>query len=250
MSGFDPTAYGRDIADIYDQLYPENVDAKAAAAVLGSAAAGAPVLELGIGTGRMAFPLRDAGLDVHGIEISPEMIHQLSERDPAGTITVHEADMTDFDLGQEFGAIVCFSDGLYVIPTQEDQIRCLDCCVRHLKPGGLLFLETTWPGVVHKTVSGLPAGVNHRADDSLMITTPYHKPVSQVSLYVHSVIGDGRVRMIKELFRSIWPSELDLMARLAGMTLKDRWQDWDGVALTEAPTRIISVYERTVDAKR
>jgi len=114
----------------------------------------------------------------------------------------------------------------------------------------LLFLETTWPGEVQKSVSGIPVGVNHRADNSLMITTPYHKPVSQVSLYMHSLVGDGRVRAIKELFRSIGPSELDLMARLAGMTLKDRWQDWNGTALTESPTRIISVYERTEDAKR
>ena len=246
MSGFDPAAYGRDIADIYSQLYPVNADVATAAALLKSASAGAPVLELAIGTGRMAFPLRDAGLDVHGIDISPEMIKHLSERDPAGTITVHEADMSGFDLGCDFGAIVCFSDGIFAIPTQDGQIRCLESCARHLKPGGLLFLETSWPGMMGKDVNGLPAGVNHGVDNSLMITTAYHKRVSQISLYVHSVIGDGRVRHINEVFRSIWPSELDLMARLAGMTLKDRWQDWEGAALTESPTRIISVYERTV----
>lgn len=245
MTSFDPTAYGRDIADIYDELYPGGgADAAAAAGALLDAAAGAPVLELGIGTGRMAFPLRDAGLDVHGVEISPEMVAQLRARDPEGTLTIHEADMTTFDLGTTYGAVVCFSDGLYALPTQDLQVRCLARGAAHLAPGARLFLDTTWPGKVQQSPSGVPAAINHRSEDSVMITTVYHKPVSQVSLYVHSLIGGGQVRTIRELFRAVWPSELDLMARLAGLALVARWQDWSGTPVTEDPGRIISVYER------
>jgi hypothetical protein len=151
--------------------------------------------------------------------------------------------MTTFDLGLRFGAIVSFSDGLYALPTQDQQAQCLVRAARHLSPGASLFIETTWPGLVQKSANGVPAAVKHLSAESLMITTAYHKPVSQVSLYVHSLIEDGHVRTIKELFRAVWPSELDLMARLAGLVRVARWRDWAGNELTEEPTNIISVYQ-------
>lgn len=245
MTSFDPTAYGRDIADLYDDLYPSGgPDIAAAVATIAAASPRDPVLELGIGTGRMAFPLRDAGLDVHGVEISPEMVAQLTGRDPEGTLTVHLADMTTFDLGTTYGAVVCFADGLYALPTQDLQAQCLVRSAAHLGPGARLFLETTWPGVVQKQPTGVPAGVKHLGADSLWLTTAYHKPLSQVSLYVHSLIGGGQVRTVRELFRAVWPSELDLMARLAGLRLVERWQDWTGTPVGEDPVRVISVYQR------
>lgn len=243
MTSFDPMAYGRDIADIYDVLYPGGgPDAAAAAAATARLAAGRPVLELGIGTGRMAFPLRDAGLDVHGLEISPEMIDRLREADPDGTITPHLGDMTDFDLGRTFGVVALFSDGLYALPTQDQQVAAITQAARHLDDDGRLLVETTWPGLVHKHASGTPAAVRPLPDEGLIITTPYHKPLAQASLYVHSVLGPGSIRTVREFFRAVWPGELDLMARLAGLRLDARWSDWSAAPVPEEPGRIISIY--------
>lgn len=240
MTAFDPAEYGREIADLYDQLYPASAEIDQVADTLGRLSADGSVLELGVGTGRMAFGLADHGLDVHGVEISAEMIQQLREQDQEGRITVHEGDMRSFDLGRTFGVVALLSDGLYALPTQDDQVACISAAAAHLGEDGHLVVETTWPGLVQKHESGTPAAVNPFADNSVMITTPYHKPLQQVSLYLHLVIG-GQQRTVRELFRAVWPSELDLMARLAGLELQARWSDWAGSPVGE-PARIISVY--------
>lgn len=247
MTAFDPSEYGREIADLYDQLYPASVEIAQVAQALQQLSPDGTLLELGVGTGRMALGLAESGLDVHGLEISPEMIERLRAQDPEAAVTVHEGDMRTFDLGRTYGVVALFSDGLYALPTQEDQIACIGSAAKHLGPEGRLVVETTWPGLVQRHESGAPAAINPYADGSVMITTPYHKPLQQVSLYLHLVVG-AQQRTVKELFRAVWPSELDLMARLADLELDARWADWAGAPVQD-PARIISVYRAAAEPR-
>ncbi|WP_068028501.1 class I SAM-dependent methyltransferase [Nocardia mexicana] len=241
-SGFDAASYGRGIADLYDMLYPPTPDCDRVASALAATHPGGTVLELGIGTGRMGLALARQGLKVHGLEISEDMIRQLLKNQESADIVVHQGDMSSFDLGIEFDAITCFSDGLFALPSQAQQTAAMRCSAAHLNPDGRLYIETTWPGVIPHRENGEPIGARNSDDSHFMVTTSYRRHLSQECVYAHSIIGPQGIRVVNEFFRFAWPSELDLMALNSGLKLIHRWSDWGGGPVPPEPGRLVSVF--------
>ena len=145
--GYDPSRYGDSHADVYDRIYANAFRTDLACRRLAELAEhrGGPVLDLGIGTGRLAVPLRQAGIDVHGIDASAAMIARLRATPDTADILVWHADMANFVLEDRYGVIVCAVSTLFMLPDRDTQIRCLQCAARHLRPEGVLVVEAFVP---------------------------------------------------------------------------------------------------------
>lgn len=244
--GYDPSAYGRDIADEYDALYESIPDTDEAVARLAELAGDGPVLELGIGTGRLALPLAARGLEVHGVEASEEMVAQLTAKPGGDEIPVEVASFDDYELRQRFSLVVLALHTIYGLPTQERQVRCFTTAARHLLPGGAFVIEASL-----LDVGAFRAGqaVRPRFSGEGRVELQIHRydAVSQRLEWTNVHLSDGGVRLNSGVNLYASPHEFDLMARIAGMELSDRWGDWRRGPFTEASTRHVSVYERPAD---
>lgn len=143
MSGFDPTAYGGTMAQDYDDLYEaELVDTDEAVSRLALLAAGGPVLEFGIGTGRLALPLAASGLKVHGVEASVEMVEQLRRKPGGDAVAVTVGDFARVEAGGgDFALVVVAFNTIFALPDQQAQVDCFANAARHLRPGGVFVVE-------------------------------------------------------------------------------------------------------------
>lgn len=240
---FDATEYGRKFAEQYDSLYPPGADVAAAVEALAALAPGGTILELGVGTGRLALALARRDVSVTGLDVSAEMLARLDEKSE-GTVTAVEADMTDFDLGTTFDVVVMFADALYALPNQNLQKAAVRRAVAHLKDDGVLVIDTTWPASIPEVPQGSPVSINSVSDTRLMVTASFTRKTEQMMLYAHTIIGPEGLEKINEPFRYVWPPELDLMAELAGAELLGRFSGWADEPLGESPTRVISRYRK------
>jgi SAM-dependent methyltransferase len=209
-------------------------------------ARGGAVLELGIGTGRLGLPLSRRGVAVHGIELSPDMIRQL-RREPGGD----EVDVTlgDFASTQVEGGRAAFSLAYLVrntimnLTTQDEQVACFANVAWHLRAGGRFVIEVMVP-----ELRRLPPGETVRmfSVDPAHLGFEEYDVVTQGSVSHHYWDhGDGgAVETFAAPFRYVWPAELDLMARLAGMSLCERWNAWDRSPFTSESRSHISVWEK------
>lgn len=146
MTDFDATRYGSSgIADEYDTLYAEEWDTDSAVAFLAQAAAGGRLLELGIGTGRLALPLARLGVDVHGVDGSEDMVAQLRAKPGGDTIPVTIGDFTVADAGRDFAVVVLAVNTIFALPDQAAQIACFANAARHLAPDGAFVVEAWIP---------------------------------------------------------------------------------------------------------
>lgn len=210
-------------------------------ALLRELAAGGSALELGAGDGRVALPLAAAGVDVHAVEISPEMIDLLRAR-PGGTdLRVSRQDITDFDFGERYSLVYSVFATLFALPTQEAQIRCLASAARHLERGGRIVIETIVP-LPGRFRSGQLVDARHVGDE-VMIVAALNSLVEQVVTAQFIVLGPSGIRMYPIRLRWAWPAELDLMARLAGLRLVERWAGWGRERFTDASETHVSIYE-------
>ncbi len=238
-------AYGDGIADVFDAWYGvESSDE--CLTTLRKLAGDGPVLELGVGTGRVAVPLAASGLQVTGIDASPEMIEQLRAKPGSERITVVQGDLADADVGDEearFSLITCVDNTLFLLESQEEQVRCFRNVARRLTPGGLFVIEVPARvprmdedehGVFVESVSADRVGlwiVDHNRAEQRMF-------MQQVSF------ENGSVRLLPVPVRYAWPAELDLMAQMAGLRLRERWSDWDRTPFSSTSVVNISVYEK------
>ena len=210
---------------------------------LAGLARGKPALELGVGTGRLALPLSARGVAVHGIELSPDMVEQL--RLQAGGEAV-EVTIGDFATTRVEGRRASFSLAYLVrntimnITTQDAQVACFRNVAWHLEVGGRFVIEVMVP-----ELRRLPPGTSVRP----FVNEPSHlgfeeyDVATQRSVSHHIVERDGHMEMWSPRFRYVWPAELDLMARLAGMELRERWSDWERSAFTGDSRSHVSVWE-------
>lgn len=242
MDEFDPGLYGAGIADDYDDLYAD-LDTSAAVDCLAGLAGAGPVLEFGIGTGRLALPLVERGIEVHGVEASAEMVARLRAKPSGEEVPVAVGDFCEVDAGSDFALVVLAFNTIFALPDQQAQVRCFRSGARHLRPGGRFVIEA-W-------VPDLGAFRNNRAvrprilrPDAVSIEVAELDPVRQVMKTTQTVMRSGSVRLYPANHRYAWPSELDLMAQLAGMRLAERWEDWTGAPFTANSRGHISVYER------
>ncbi len=241
MEHYDATTYGDAIAHIYDDWY-ESYD-PAAIDALAELARGGPALELGIGTGRIALPLQNKGVMVHGIEASEKMAARLQAKPGGYRIPITLGDFGAVPVTGKFPLIYVVFNTLFALLTQEEQIQCFQNVARHLTPDGVFVTETFMPDMKrfqHDQNISLAA----MDDGYLRIDVSKHDPVQQLIYSQHVAWTESGARFYPVRLRYIWPSELDLMARLAGLKLTQRWSDWNKSPFTRDSAKLISLFSR------
>ena len=239
MATFDPRLYGARWADNYDEWHKGLMDDEGAVAALAGMAAGEPVLEFGVGTGRLAVPLAERGVDVTGVDLSPEMLAKLTEKSAA--VTVVEADMTTVSLEREFAVAFIAFNSIFVLETQEEQVELFRNAARHLRPGGRFVLETV---VVKPTADQGKLSVVKVEADRVTISGGTTDPVTGNYTGMWMVVGTDGTRFYPLGGRTVTHFEMDLMAQLAGLEREDRWGDWKGAEFGPKSELHISVYRK------
>ena len=244
VNTYDPTIYGERLAATYDDLPWTSVDTDGAVTLLADLAGEGPVLELGVGTGRLALPLAARGLQVHGIEASEAMVAQLRAKPDGDQIGVTIGDFTAVELPTRFELVFLAFNTLYALPTQEQQIRCIQNASQHLTPNGRFLVEAFVPDPA-RWRDGQLFKVTSVDEEGCLLEVGRHNPVTQhlTTARVH-LTGSAGVSFHPANHRYVWPSELDVMARLAGLRLGERWGGWKREPFTSACTKHISAYQR------
>lgn len=245
MDGYDASTYGDRIADIYDDRYTLETferDPGSTIALLASLAGSGPALELGIGTGRIAIPLKAAGVEVHGIDASEAMVAKLRVKPAGADIPVTVADFRDFTLESRFRLVYIPFNTLWGLLTQEDQIGCFRAVARHLTDDGAFLVEAFVPDL-GRFDRGQRVQASSVELDEVTLETSRHDAAAQRVDAMQIVIREDGIRMLPVRIRYVWPSELDLMAQLAGLRLRERWADWDRSPFVVDSPKHISVYE-------
>lgn len=243
MKEYGPTTYGELNATRYDAMYEQAMakETRDSVETLAELAGRGKVLELAIGTGRVALPLAARGLDVHGIEASKEMVEQLRKKPGGRAIPVAIGDMADVHLDDSFDLIYLVFNTIFNLTTQEAQVRCFQNAARHLNPGGVFVVETVVPDLAGY-VDGQRMKGSWVKMSSARFEIAIHDPVMQTVAFQRIVIDEGGTRITPHFMRYAWPSELDLMAQLAGLTRRDRWSWWDRSPFTAGSKSHVSVY--------
>ena len=243
MKGFDATTYGDRIADIYDELYEGMLDTDSTVELLAELAGKGPVLELAVGTGRVAIPLAERGIEVHGIDSSESMVERLRAKEGGDRISVTMADFAEVGVDGRFSLIFVVFNTLFALTSQEEQVRCFRNVAEHLEDDGSFVVEVFVPDVA-RFDHGQRVSADRVEVDRVVLEASLHDPVGQRVVSQHVVIGETGNRLVPVHIRYAWPSELDLMARLAGLRLKDRWGGWRRESFPAESTRHVSVYEK------
>jgi SAM-dependent methyltransferase len=199
-------------------------------------------LELGIGTGRIALPLSQRGVRVHGIDLSPAMVERLRAKPGADDVGVTIGDFATTKVAGTFRLAYLVYNTITNLTTQDEQVRCFHNVAAHLEPGGCFAIEVFVP-----SLQRLPPGETVRAFHLSPTRLGFDEyDIARQILYSHHywVVGD-RLEIFSAPYRYVWPSELDLMARLAGMALRERWSDWNREPFTSDSTTHVSVWEKT-----
>jgi Methyltransferase domain len=200
-------------------------------------AQGGAALEFAIGTGRVALPLAARGVAVQGIELSPAMAEQLARKPGGDAIPVTIGDMTSTRVEGEFSLVYLLWNALMNVTTQAEQVAVFENAATHLTSGGRFVLEIMVPTFRQPHIFSMEA--DHAGIDTL------DDPVGQLSSSHHWMNIGGRFVYGAGQFRFVWHSELDLMARVAGMRLVERWGSWSRDPFTAAPaSNNISVFEK------
>jgi SAM-dependent methyltransferase len=238
---YGPSTYGDEIAEVYDTLFPET-DPQAIATLADLAGEG-PVLELGIGTGRFALPLAQCGLSVSGIDASAAMVEKLRSKPGGAAIPVTMGDFSDVTLDERYALVFVAFNTIFALVTAEAQGRCFRNVATMLRPGGAFLLEAFVPDLT-RFDRGQRLAVTHIKPDAVWIEAARHDGSSQV-VDSHAVrLSNAGVRLFPIRVRYAWPSELDLLAKLAGLRLRERWADWSRRPFSSSSAAHISVYER------
>ena len=236
--------FGEDVAARYDEsstdMFDPAVVDPAVDFLAGLAGQGA-ALELGIGTGRIALPLARRGVRVDGIDLSEAMVARLRAKPGADRIGVTIGDFAATTVEGRFSLAYLVFNTIGNLTSQDEQVACFQNAAAHLEPGGCFVIEVGVP-----QLQRLPPGETVRA----FALTPTHlgfdeyDTVNQGLISHHYRVEDGRLEASSLPLRYVWPSELDLMARLAGMRLRERWSGWRREPFTSASTRHVSVWEK------
>ena len=240
---FGPSAYGERIASTYDALHA-HMDPAAAVETLAERAGGGRALELGIGTGRIALPLAARGVAVHGIDASEAMVERLRAKPGGAAIEVALGDFADVAVAGEFDLVFVAFNTFFALLTQDDQVRCFANVAKRLAPDGAFVIEAFVPDLGRYARGQRHLNLVRFDSDRSVLDAAEHAPVTQRVTARLLVIEDERVQTYPLEIRYAWPSELDLMARLAGLRLRERWGGWSREPFTAASSSHVSVYER------
>jgi SAM-dependent methyltransferase len=239
--------WGEDIAEIYDETYlalfdPSVVDPMVD--VLAGLAGQGAALELAIGIGRIALPLSARGVPVHGIELSAPMVERLRAKAGAEAIEVTIGDMTSTTVGAAGGFTLVYlvANTIMNVTTQDEQLAVFANAARHLEVDGCFVVDVIVPQP-HQALAGGMGRVFALEPDHVGIET-FDDLVEQIAWSHHWIDAGGRMVHQAAPYRYVWPSELVLMARLAGLRLRDRWGAWDRSPFTSESGRQVAVFEK------
>ena len=232
------------VAERYEVLWSHLFDPQVvepAVSFLADLAGDGRALELGIGTGRLALPLSRRGIRVDGIELSSAMVEQLRSKPGSADIDVTIGDFSTTKVNGTFTLAYLVRNTIMNLTTQDAQVECFLNVARHLEPGGFFVIEVIVPPwqrlPLGETVIPFDVSPAHLGFDEIDVAT-------QNSWSHHYWFVDGETKTFSALFRNVWPSELDLMARFAGMALRDRWSDWNREPFTSVSGSHISVWQK------
>ena len=244
MDSYGPETYGERVADLNDDWYQDHPDTEVAVERLAELAGAGPVLELGVGTGRLALPLAERDLEIHGVDASPAMLDRLRAKAGGERIHLHLGDMAEVAVEDSYALVFVAANTLFLLASQEQQLRCFANVAAHLAAEGVFVVEVFVPDPARYR-DDQQLGVTRVTVDSVLLTASRHDPVGQRIDAQQIQFGPGAgFRLIPGVLRYAWPSELDLMARLAGLRLRERWGGWRREPFTAASTMHVSVYER------
>lgn len=245
MRGYDERTYGRRWAPHYDDIYDEVEDSMID--LLARHAGNPPrALELAIGTGRLAMPLRERGVDISGIEISEDMIAKLRAKPGGEEIPISTGNFADVEVDDEFPLIFLAFNTLFALLTQERQIECFRNVADHLESGGCFIIDCFVPNVTRFDQYNTRFGVSSiDSVDQHSYEMTLYDPVNQrLSSHIVKRLADGETVVLPVETRFAWPSEIDLMARLAGLELEDRFGWYDLRPFNERSSSHMSIYRK------
>jgi SAM-dependent methyltransferase len=236
--------WGPEIAAAYDatvaeRFQPEDLDPTVDR--LAELAGDGPALELAIGTGRVALPLSERGVPVSGIELSPHMVEQLKTKPGSERLDVTIGDMTSTRVPGTFSLVYLVFNTIQNVTTQDEQLAIFANAAAHLEPGGHFLVEVGVPQP-EKLATGERGWVYEMTSEHIGIDT-YEGSVTQISRSHHWWQIDGEQVHHTAPYRYLWPSEMDLMARLAGLELDSRASGWNDEPFTAESTTQVATYQ-------
>jgi SAM-dependent methyltransferase len=244
MDGYEPmTTFGEENAEVYDQLAVRG-DEVATVAFLEELAQGGPALELAIGTGRIALPLAARGIAVDGIDLSPAMVAKLRAKAGGDRISVTMGDFADVPVPGVYRLIYVVFNTLFNLLTQGEQVRCFENVAAHLADDGAFVVEAEPPGFLYRLPDDQYVNAEAIEVAEVRLDVLRHDPVAQRLEESHVFLSPKGVRLNPVVQRYSWPSELDLMARIAGLRTTERWGGWSRESFEAGSRNCISVFRR------
>src|SRR5215510_3614224 len=239
MNFYSEETYGEHVAGVYDDWYadydPHAID------TLSDLAHGGRALELGIGTGRIALPLSTRNVEVHGIDAAASMISRLRAKPHADRIKITQGNFADIPVEGEFALVYIVFNTFFALATQDEQVRCFRNVAAHLSSDGCFVIEAFVPDL-NRFTGGQVNWATKVTTDEVQLDVGQHDAAAQQVISQKVVIKDGDVRLYPVQIRYAWPSELDLMAQLAGLRLRERWSGWQREPFSSESGKHISVF--------
>lgn len=228
------------------EIYDDEVrgDEGATVAFLAERARGGAVLELAVGTGRIALPLAATGVRVDGVDLSTHMVAKLRAKPGGELLSVTIGDFADVPVDGRYALIYVVYNTLFNLINQDDQVRCFENVARHLTDDGCFVIEAFVPTYLVRLRDDQYVDAEHVGVDRVILDVGRHDPVAQLLEESHVHLTAKGTTLYPIVCRYAWPSELDLMARLAGLRLIERWADWERTPFSSTSRNHISVYGR------
>lgn len=247
MQDYEPImSFGEEDAEHYD-AEPDvalRADPSATVTFLERLAGGGPALELAIGTGRVALPLAARGVRVDGVDFSPAMVARLRAKPGGDQLAVTLGNFADVPVQGSYRLIYLVFNTLFNLLTQDDQVRCFENVAAHLTDEGAFVVEAMVPTYLTRLRDNQYVDAESVGVSEVWLDVGRHDPVAQRLEESHVHLTSKGVRVYPIVQRYAWPSELDLMARIAGLRLKERWAGWNREPFTASSTNHVSVYGR------
>ena len=242
MEGYHPVmSFDAETAARYRVVRGDEVET---VAFLARLAGDGPALELAIGTGRIALPLAARGVAVDGIDLSPAMVDRLRAEPGGASMAVTIGDFADVPVAGRYRVVYVVFNTFFNLLTQDDQIRCFVNVADHLDDEGTFVIEAFTPGWLYQLRDHQYVDAERIGVSEVVLDVARHDPVAQLLEESHVALSPKGIRLNPIVCRYVWPSELDLMARLAGLRLRERWATWDRQPLMAGSRNCISVYGR------
>jgi SAM-dependent methyltransferase len=246
MKGYTNSSYGDGFAEVYDRWYDGMGDLGGCVGRLSTLAGTTPVLELGVGTGRVALPLSSRVTGYTGVDASPEMLDRLRSKVGAERITTVEGDMAEVPVaaGARYGLVFFSYNTFFNITSVEGQQRCLERSAAVLVDGGHLVIEAFVPDDDPPDIEGVIVPTRMTLD-TVVLTATMRDPVAQTIAGQHIELLEGRPQLHPWFIRYTRPDELDVMAGAAGLTLVERTEGWRNEPFDDDSSHHVSVYRQT-----